>query len=284
MKKYLFLSLLFIGSITVFAQSNKKFIIISGGGGIQSLRYNTEGENSKMGAGGLINASFQYFFRENWGIAVGMGIQTNKSKATVNFTLSQNAVDADGDNCEYRTYFSEWKEKQNAIFLEIPISGIYRYSINRKIDLLGTLGIKIAVPLYAKYKVTSGRLTTTGYYKQWNVELSDMPQHDFSTITEKYNSDVTLKKLLALDMEIGSLYKMNKNMQLYFGIYFNYGLNNSINKSNNPVYQYDGTYNGILNSEITNKVNLLAIGIKVGLRLDADKWFKLSNKKFHSRI
>jgi OmpA-OmpF porin, OOP family len=277
-KKYIGTSLMIMLSITTVAQNDKQHILFSFGGGLQGLSNHLEEGSPKMGAGGLINASFQYSLYKNWSVAIGMGLQTAKSTATLNFMSSQDAVDSDGDSYEYRTYFSGWEEKQSALFLEIPLGAIYQYPVNRRFEVLTNIGVKIAIPILDKYKVKSGELTTTGYYRQWNVELTDMPQHGFATITEKYNGNINLKTTVALDIEAGSLYRLTDDMDFYFGAYFSYGFSNMIDKNSNPVYQDNGTYNGVLRSKLADRVGLINLGVKVGIRWNLTKWFNTGNK------
>ena len=46
-----------------------------------------------------------------------------------------------------------------------------------------------------------------------------------------------------------------------------YGLNDIVASSSNPIYQSDGTCNGMLSSDQVQKVSPFAIGLKAGIRL-----------------
>jgi OmpA-OmpF porin, OOP family len=282
-KKLILVSISIIISIAVSAHRNSQYIIICSGGGLHGIQNNIKNGENKMGIGFSFNASYQYCFSSNWGIIIGVGVQSAKSTVTLNFTSSQDATDTDGDNYIFRSYFSEWKENQNVLIFEIPLKVSYQYPINKKFDIIVSAGLKAMIPIKADYKVKSGQISTTGYYEQWNVELTDMPQHGFTTITKNFTDDISLKTLASISTGIGGIYRLNKETDLYFDAYFDYGLNNMANKSSKKVYQDNGIYNGILGSELINKVSLINTGLKIGVRLNLSKWFKTGNRRrFHS--
>jgi hypothetical protein len=266
MKKQLFISFLVVISTTAFTQDNKQYLLFNTGSGLHGLRYNLNNGDQAMGAGFTLNANYEYFFSPNWGVLGGLGLQSTKSIATLNYMSAQDATDIDGDSYKYRTYYSGWKEKQNALFLDIPLGALYKYPLNKKFDLLVSSGITISIPLLASYKVTSGQVTTSGYYEEWDVEFTDMPQYNFNTVTNRYSGDIKMKPSLSFNIEAGGLYHWKNNLCLYFGTYFNYGFNSIVSTTNKPVYQSDGTYNGILGSELFNKVRLMSLGLKVGVQ------------------
>jgi hypothetical protein len=266
MKKQLFIILLVVVSVTAFTQDNKQYLFFNTGGGLHGLRYNLNNGDQAMGPGFTLNANYEYFFSPNWGVFSGLGLQSAKALATLNYMSVRDATDIDGDSYKYRTYYSGWNEMQNVLFLDIPLGALYKYPLDRRFDLLASSGLTISIPLLATYKVTSGQVTTTGYYKEWDVELTDMPQYNFSTVTDRYSGDIKMKTSLSFNMEAGGLYHWRNNLDLYLGTYFNYGLNNIVSTTNKPVYQSDGTYNGILGSELVNKVRLMSLGLKVGIQ------------------
>jgi len=92
-----------------------------------------------------------------------------------------------------------------------------------------------------------------------------MPRHGFNDITDHLIGDIPIKTSYSVFAECGVLYGLPHNLDFYAGGYLNYGLNNVVNSNGNLVYQQDGIYNGILNSNQTDKARTIAIGIKIGL-------------------
>jgi outer membrane protein OmpA-like peptidoglycan-associated protein len=267
MKKYIILILGVITSISMHAQEQNHYFSLNAGGGLHNLKYDLLDGNVEKGLGGTFNFGYSYFFKPGWAINTGVGLLSAQATGILNQTTSITSVDQDGDTYEFRTSYINLEEKQTALFLDIPVNLQYQQWVNEKWGILASVGAKAFIPLSANYKVTSGSVTTTGYYEQWNVELSDMAQHNFSTSTNKPSGDLNLKTSLALNAELGALYNLSQRFDLYLGSYINIGINNLINAGSNSVYPGDDTYNSMLASTQTSMVNLTMFGIKIGLRL-----------------
>lgn len=259
------LSLLYWGILP--AQKAEQYFHINLGGGQNNLLYNLQNGTEKGKFGYSINAAYSYFFSSQWGLQTGVGIQSFNTLSTLNLLTSTPNIDTDGDAYEFRTNYNNWKEKQQAFYLEVPLVAQYRYNFGDKFGFIASLGAKALIPIHASYETTGGEITTTGYYSQWNVELSDIPQHGFSTITTKYKGNLSLKPAYMLIIDMGGLYKLSDNVDLYLGEYFNYGLNNVIKPDTKLIYQPDGNYNSVLTSNQTNKLKPISVGIKIGLYL-----------------
>jgi hypothetical protein len=108
-------------------------------------------------------------------------------------------------------------------------------------------------PVKTTYKSTGGELVTSGLYSQWNVELKDLPQHGFNTITDQIKGNVSVKASCAAYAEAGALYGLTPRLDLYAGGYIDLGLNNVLKSDNRLIYQMDGVYNGVLASNQTDK-------------------------------
>lgn len=264
MKKY-FIAFGLILAVASSAQDRIQYFYINTGCGSHNLKYSLPGGSSKGGVGGTLNLGYSYFFNPNWGVSAGLGLQTSQAKGTLNFMNKMAAVDGEGDSFELRTYFNNWEEKQTSIFFEVPVGVQHQRWFNGKNGILGFAGAIISIPVSSSYKVTSGTITTSGYYKQWNVELTDMPQHGFSTESERPSGNITLNTSFSLFAEMGWLHKMSDNLDLYMGGYINYGLNSIVSEGNISSYLEGESYNSMITA--SDKVNLTSVGIKIGIRL-----------------
>ena len=267
MKKQLFLIYLTVLTTTIHAQKNDHFVTLTGGVGMQNISYNLPDGKQDGSFGCRFNADYARYFTPNWGVVSGLGLRTAQSVATLNYMTGTSAIDSDGDNYEFRTYFTGWKEKQKSLLLDIPIAGQYMYNMNNKLGLLATAGANIAVSLSTKYKVLSGEMVTTGYFETWNIELSDIPEYGFTSSTTRYKGDTPMKPSLSLFAEIGGMYKLNEEWSIYTGFYADYGLNNILNDNNKPVYGDNQVYNGVLASDNVDKASIFIIGVKIGIRM-----------------
>ena len=259
----LVLGLLIVGALP--AQEKGSYINFNVGGGIHTLSYSLLNGTEKEQAGYTLNAGYSYFFTPNWGIHTGLGIQSFNSMSTLTYLSSSQDIDTDGQAYEFKANFTSYQEKQQAILIDIPLAIQYRFPINEKIGLLASVGAKIALPVKSSFKTTGGGLVTTGYYSQWNVELSDMPQHGFSTMTNTFLGNTPLKPAYMGIADLGGLFKLSQRLDLYVGGYVNYGLNNVLTPDSKLIFQPNGVYNGVFASSQTNNVTPISFGVKVGV-------------------
>lgn len=257
------LSCLFCGVLQ--AQETGHYLHFNVGGGMHELSYNLQDGIQKGKAGFTVNAAYSYFFTPQWGFQTGVGIQNFNAQSTISFLSESPDIDTDGTPYIFRTNFQNSIEKQQALNLEIPLTGQYRHSLNRKFNLLATAGAKISIPLRTNFVTTGGQFITSGYYSQWDVELTDMPQHGFGTFSNTFNGNYSLKPAYTAIAEVGGLYKLAEQFDLYAGTYFNYGLNNVLTPGSKLIYQPNGIYNGVLTSNQTTRLNLVSMGLKIGI-------------------
>lgn len=260
------LCLLFLNVLQ--AQKSEQYLHFNVGGGLNNLSYSLQNGTEKAQFGYTVNAAYSYFFNSKWGLQTGAGVKSYGAKSSLNLLTTENRIDTDNTPYELRTNYNNWQEKQNALYLEIPLMAQYKHSFNEKYGMLASVGAKIGLPLSASYKNAGGAITTTGYYSQWNVELSDLPQHGLLTTTGEYKGDYSLKTAYMAVANLGGLYKLSPKTDLYVGLYLNYGLNNILNPQSKLIYQFDGVYNGVLASNQTNNVKPIAVGIKLGFYLE----------------
>lgn len=279
MRKQIIIGLMLLVGLISRGQTGMQYLYFHIGDGVNNLSYKLQNGSEKGLSGNSINAGYSFFFLPNWGFQIGFGLQTFGAISTLNYIYPTPAVDTDGDYYELRINYKNWKEKQRALFIDMPVSIQYRYWIGKdlglvdknKFALLVSLGAKVSIPLNAHYKTAGGKIVTTGYFSKWNLELKDMPQHGFLTIADTYTSNVSLKPSYVGMLDFGVLYNLNERLDLYLGTYVNFGLNNILTAGSKQVYQPDGVYNGTLASSQTDNLKLKAVGLKVGVFLRLGK-------------
>jgi OmpA-OmpF porin, OOP family len=261
---YLFVIFLLI-SISLRAQDSKHYLHFDVGGGIHDLNYGVSSGTVKAGYGYSASVGYSYFFGAHWGLQAGVAIQSFEAQSTINGLLTMSAVDSKGDAYQFRNQYTNWQEKQQALFVDLPLTVQYRHFFNKNIGLLVSVGGKVSIPVSGSYKTTGGEMRTTGYYSQWNAELYDLPLHGFTNYSSAFSGDLSLKTAFSGIADVGCLVKLTDKMSLYLGGYLDYGLNSIISARTNPVYQPDGTYNGMLASDLVKNVKPIAFGLKVGI-------------------
>lgn len=267
MKRQIILGIAILATRALSAQEPVHYLHFNIGGGLNNLAYDLQSGTQKGQFGYTANVAYSYFFAPQWGFQTGAGVQLYGAKSTLNLLTHAPATDTDGDAFLLGTDYTNWNEQQKAMFLEIPLECQFRHTLGAKFRLLASAGAKISIPLQTKYSTSNGQIVTTGYYSQWNVELSDLPQHGFGTNTNTYEGNYTLKTAYLAIADVGGLIKLSDKKDLYVGGYFNYGLNNVLTPGTKSVSEQDGTYNGVLSSGLVSKVLPVAFGVKIGLYL-----------------
>ena len=270
MKRYITIALGFLLCGILQAQEKQQYLHLTIGGGLHNLSYDLQNGTQSGRLGNSINAGYSYFFNQHWGVQSGLGLQWFNARSTVNYSSVTPEVDVDGESVEFRANYKDWQEKQQALFVDIPLTLQYRHTLSNKISLQGSAGGKISMPISSRYNTSGGSITTTGYYSRLNAELSDLPEYGFTTITDSRNGKLSLQPSYMAIADLGGLYTLSPKVDLYVGAYVNYGLNNALKADNKEIYQLDGVYNGVLASTQTSKVNLVSVGVKVGV------YFRLS--------
>lgn len=210
-------------------------------------------------------------------------------------------------NFNLRARLANWEEKQTGYFLEIPLMVLYQFKFGEKKHhgMYFGLGAKVQFPLQSKYEVVDGkysndyRLNISAAYNGSTLELGgpDDPsllQHGFGSIhdpNERYgwNGKQEIKPSIAGTAEIGFVFALNRRVELLLSGYIDYGFNNIKKESKNfiegpldKIVEKDENiaqeimYNGMVNSNVTERVNLFSYGGKLSLRF---KFGKLPESK-----
>jgi len=279
MKALTITMLILILTISSNAQENGGNIYFNLGVGSHHLSYSTLNATSKGAFGFTINGGYNYYFGENLGISIGIGINSLGSSSKLNGLLTSAAVDIEGDNYEHRNYFTQWTERQSGYMLGIPLGIVYRTHFAKKTGLSATLGIKYLIPIKASYEVTGGELVSTGYYSQWNLELENLPQYGFPALNNKPSGEAKLKSGLSLYADLGITFSIAERRSLYLGSYLDYSLSNISKSQEDLPFGSKGTYTSIVaSSGAVNKILPVCFGLKVGISLEMKSNSKMENQ------
>jgi len=303
MKKYLLFTLLLLSGIIV-AQEKTSYLTVSGNIGSSLIKYDLHGgeRNSKMGYG--FQVGYSYFFDQNWGISTGIGLSHYKTSGklkgdilpdegtSLGMQVDDDDISGKPKDYELRYRLGHLKEDQSSFMLEIPIMGQYqtRFGEDKRWGAYGGLGIKIQIPVNAKFKVKEGRLNVSGYYPHSKIDkgapgLPPVDQHGFGTIedvskTLKWKDDIDLKVGIAGSAELGGMVDLGNDFDLMLGAYIDYGFNDIRKHKNDPLIKAPASYiptangqvgkgliyEGLINTDQTGKVKLLSFGVKLALR------------------
>ena len=265
MKKHLIIALTLFLSSNLKAQENGSYLYANVGGGFHNLSYGLKNGNEQGRLGYSFLAGYGFNFSNHWGLQTGIGLQSFNPVATLNYLTVAPSVDADGTAYDYKTNYLNWKEKQQLLYLDLPLGLQYRFHLKDKIQILATAGMKVSIPLKTTYRSIGGEISTTGFYSQYNVELQDLPRHGFNNITDRLTGSVSVRSSYSAFADLGAKYALLDQLGLYAGGYVDYGLNNVAKSAGKLVYQQDGVYNGVLASDQTHSARTIALGLKAGI-------------------
>lgn len=245
-------------------QAADQYLHVNVGGGLNDLNYKVSNGTQKGFLGGTFNLGYSSFFNEHWGAQFLIGVQSLSSQSSQNYMISiPNSIDSDNELFEYRAYFKNVKEKQVSYTFDMPLTLQYRHSINEEIGFLSGIGMMVSMPVYSNYS-TSGVIKETGYYASTLAELDDLEIHGFKTHYLPFTGNVNLKPFVSAVFNVGLLYNVSDDIDLYAGTYFNYALNNSLAPDTKSQFLPGGIYNSVLTTSQVDMVKPISFGIKVG--------------------
>ena len=249
--------------------------------GLSTLRYKPDIGSKGGGFGGDFGVGYTYFmYREwvassgtvynlKWGVHSGVGMGLFNSKANVNKqeTVTYGLVDSENDKFDLHTTLNNYSEKQNSMFLNIPIMATCQLN-----QYYAMAGFKLGVPLSAKHKAKDVKISNRAYYTDYDNWLEEQDFAGFgSFVRDEAKGKLDLGLSVAFSLEGGMIWRLSKTMNLYTGLYADIGLNN-VAKSNANIdfVNFDVkdpknlTTNSVMLSQ-SDKTNLIAVGVKARL-------------------
>jgi hypothetical protein len=263
------------------AQSKHEFSI-SGGGGLSSLIYKTEYASGRNDFGTIFGLGYRYLFSPNWGLVTGTEVSLYSSIFRYDaFDINSKAVDSDREEFEFRSSISEYRETQNALFLQIPL--MLQFQTGKDNKFYFSFGGKIGLPIGGDYENTVSVIENSGYYSEENYEYQTQEFAGFGKFADRsFNGSLKFKPLFLASVETGVKWKLADGLSMYSGVYMDYGLNSIYAKSSyeqqfvsyNSSSPRDFSINSVLNSQytknsvsqpFTDKITPVSVGIKFSL-------------------
>ena len=273
----------------VHAQSVKQEVSVTLSGGLSTLDYKTNVGKRSSGAGGSLGANYNYYLTSNWSILTGAELSYYNSKYKINEINDVTLVSDDVyNNMEYRNRISNFEEKQNMLYLNIPIMGQFESPIFDNHLIYVAAGLKLNIPVYKKYKIESMDMYNRGFYSDINGSGYELDEPEFRGFGHFEGKDVkgNIKTQISLSSSVeGGMKWAIKDMFLYTGVFCDYGITKACKKENTHLINYndenpqDLIHSGALNSVYTKpnlsggktneslvrNAHLLSLGIKLRL-------------------
>lgn len=284
------------GSATTAADMHqpRHEISLYGGGGLSTLHYRVKAGDQKEGFGGHFGLGYNFFFNPKWSIGTGIEFARYNARFDAdNFNTRYMLTDPESNPFEFRSTLYNYKEKQHAGMLQIPLMLQHQSNpvIKQRHRLYAAAGAKIGFPVNSGYSSTNDGIMNTGYYVYENYEYSTQTFMGFGRFDGKeFDGELFQgggKMAFLASAEAGVKWKLKNAWNLYTGLYLDYGLNNIRDEGREPqIVAYnaespaDFKVNSAMNSQysetgyapmaFTDKVIPIAAGIKIRIAFGKD--------------
>jgi hypothetical protein len=268
--------------------ANAQVVTAGFNGNYSGIQYTPANGSNKGSLSFGADIGFQIPLSRHWNIITGLGYSKLVTRATLNdnTTYSSSEVDDMGSAFTYRVVTTGYRETQTLHALQVPLQLQFVSGLPENTQWYINAGMKLSLPAKVSIKAQASQLTLSGYYPDYNVEINNLPQHGFGTISNwQQPAQYSLKTACLLSAATGLSFNLygDGNTRLYLGIYADYGVNNmqSSSQGKNIVsYSESGKSaleaNSILASGQVNKVTILNTGIQLKIGFGS---FRSATKK-----
>jgi OOP family OmpA-OmpF porin len=249
-------------------------------GGLQGTQFQLQNGQAMQLPGGSLGLSYSFRLGSHWDLLTGLTGGIYRSQATLQdgVVSSYDQVDDAGSAFRYNVKTTGYKETQQFIAASIPLLLQY-HTDGARTRWYFNAGGRALLPLNASIQQSAQQLSLSGYYPDYNVELTNLPQHGFGTIKSwKASQTLKLKPAAALSAATGLSFRLSPGARLYAGLYVNYGITDLKDQNSAlPLVTYSSTgingiqANSVVNTQNAGQVTLLSFGLQVRLSFGSTK-------------
>lgn len=245
-------------------------------GGLQGIHYTLPNGKIQPQPGGSLGLGYSIRLGGTLDLLTGVAGGIYRTKATLqNGVISSTyQVDDAGSAFQYNVKATGYQEMQRFYAVSVPLLLQY-HTQDPLLQWYLDAGGKVFVPFGSSTQASAGQLVLSGYYPDYNIEVSNLPQHGFGTINgwKATTTGTQLKPSAALSAATGVSFSLAPQSRLYVGIYADYGLTGVVKKSSSrlPLVGYNSNgvnsaqAGSVLNSGTTGTASLLSFGLQVRL-------------------
>lgn len=258
----------------IIARVNAQEFGIELNGGLQGMQYSLKGGQAKLLPAGSLGLNYTFRLSDHLGLLTGVTGGVYRTQATLQDgkVFTYGAVDDIGSAFQYRLKFTGYKETQRFIAASIPLLLQY-HTGGAGMQFYFNGGAKLFIPFNTNAQISAKHADITGYYPDFNVELSDLPQHGFGTLDNwETTSTLKIKPAGALSAGAGMIFRLSSGLSLYTGLFVDYGLTNlKDDKDTLPLITYapkgakETQANSVLNTQYAGRATLLSYGLQIRL-------------------
>ncbi|QEC40656.1 OmpA family protein [Pseudobacter ginsenosidimutans] len=267
--------------MAVSASAQKQEFSIAAGGGLQGINYSMKHGDVSLKPGFQLGFGYMRSIGRRWGIRTGVELGLYQSKVSLDPGTQFTSYEIDSENSafEYRVKANGYREEQKFWALKIPVMLQLHPEFNKN-GLYAQLGVQLGLPVSNSYSTSADQISATGYYPDYNLEITELPVHGFGTQNGwKGKGEYDFNLSWSAAAELGWRFRIAANNNLYAGFYVDYGLNN-IKKSEGEGSLLNYQPEGLAQSKAagvfslkneTGNARLMAYGIKLRIGFGSGK-------------
>lgn len=242
-------------------------------GGLQGMRYPLQNGQTKLLPGASLGVDYVFPLYKGWGLLSGItaGLYRTQAKLQDELAFAYDEVDDRGSAFLYNVKFAGYKEIQRTLAATIPV--LLQYHTDGATQWYIDGGGKVFLPVSTSIQATAQQMSISGYYPNYDLVVSDLPQHGFGTVNDwKGSTSAKLKPGAALSGGTGFSVGVSPGVRLYAGVYIDYGLTAlKSSRDSLPIVTYGSVGidkvrpNGLLNTSNAGQPKLLSFGLQLRL-------------------
>ena len=245
-------------TVTVYADSTSRkghYLQAYLGGGYGTIGFHLNQERGGKVTGfvsGRVQVQYAWFLHEHWGIGAGLWFENLSSNASlVNGMDSTDFVYNDRIDTEGEPHYNHtarvraWRERETLYNIAIPVSiQTQWWNEAGELGIFGALGVAPAFAVSQRYRLVAADVEHFGYYKNWDLTLDGMEDHEYARNDLIYKQHpnakgkMNVKPMATLFAEVGALVNLNKQLDMMIGLYGHFTPNNIVSDKETLVSQY----------------------------------------------
>ena len=261
-----------LGALPLQAQQNNE-VLLHVNGPVSILEYDGIDNSATLDDGIGFGIEYGRYLSSQWSLRTGVALQTYRGNAKLDVINGAYATqDSEAEAFEFRYRFTDYRETQKAQYIQIPLLAQYETSGTNRFFVAA--GVKLGILVDSQYEAGAKRLTTAGYYEQYDA-LLEAPKFagfgDFGSYSWEAQ-ELGLKTNVLLSLETGVKLPVTENSLVYLSVYVDYGLTNVLEDSgSNRLLDYNAapevnfTGNSVLTTQAgrVDEIKTLSFGFKL---------------------
>ena len=244
-------------TLPLFKDESHSHLGIGFSGGLSSYQTKSDFGETKGKFTPSFNIDYYYFFNQNWGMRIGLGMTISKCAFKNNgaYRDSSSYIDYEGDKVGIGYRVGSINEEFKSLLFEVPLMAAYNYN-----DWLFAAGFKFGFPLSIKYDQDMEDVDITAYYNFtdpiYNSKALGAGQgREFHT-DGKY-SEKSIYVMVGAN--IGRKFRLSETLDFGASVFVDYALNNLEMKTRyDYTNQKDDKTNYLIKNEDLNSEAILS--------------------------